>query len=262
MNDTKRTSLADVVMKILSDWRTFVRALVALVAFGAVLGLTVYGIVALFGRFLGVEPTRITLSAFGSGVILESRGAPEDGDVYLVMVHPHGWQETEIQVAAGDSVYFAASGTTHISLNSIVQSTEVRHEIERKYIGAGRVDLNIGEVPEDLFTPEENDRVALPRPWLGPEGHVSGDIVDHAIPGRTAMKVMSGRPYGELIGAISTNAEAPGMEERFAIGRLASYQAQNPGRLWFVVNDVLFGDDRFFNDNLGMLLVRVTLKRK
>ena len=262
MGDEPRATVAGLLRLCLTDWSVFGKAVGLLAALTTTFALVVLGVVLLFQRVLGVEPRQITLSGFGSGVILESPSQGGRGSEYLVFVHPRGWVETEIRVGPGDSLQFVADGNVQISLMSIVNSVQRRHEIERSYTESGQVDVAEGEVPEAVFTPVDNALIRLSRGWMGPEGDIRGDTADHRYPGRTAMKVLPGRPYGELIGAVSANPERPNRNEVFHIGRERSLAATQRGKLWFIVNDVLAEDNRFFNDNLGSFLVRTTVKRQ
>ncbi len=176
-DNQKATSIGDVIKLCVEDWGAFIRFAMLLATCMAVLGGGAIGAFMVLRSVTGSAPASLSFSAFGTGVVMESIGESDRRLEYLIMVHPRGWQSTRIQVNPGDSVIFEATGSVQISLNSIVESVEQRYRIER-VLGQA---LNVagGELPEDVMTSEQIDSLALPRPWVGPDGDVQGELVDH-----------------------------------------------------------------------------------
>ena len=109
------------------------------------------------------------------------------------------------------------------------------------------------------MTSEQIDSLALPRPWVGPDGDVQGELDDHRYPGRKARKALPEGRYGALLAGASLGSEPP--HAVFSIGAFRAWQADRAGWLWFAVNDVYEPPSLFLDDNLGMFFVHVQVVR-
>lgn len=123
MPDTVQT-FTNLLLILLEDWKKFFKFLF-LVFFAClfVLGL-VYGIL----RSLPRETSEVKL---GSGSILFSQPT-KNGQEYVVVVAPQGWQETGISVKEGDTVKFEVGGRVNIDLEGLNLALDARHAADNR----------------------------------------------------------------------------------------------------------------------------------
>jgi hypothetical protein len=195
-----------------------------------------------------------------SGVVL--RAERGDERQYLLTVAAQGWKSTNIAVEVGDTLEFHASGSVGISLSDIVNLAAERGRLEDSISRVRGIRPERGDtaLPERFFDSSLNARIRLPRPWVGPEGDISGSLDDHRFPGRTQHKVLPASPYGSLVGAISVTQRLLNPRKVFEIGVDTVIVVEHRGFLWFTVNDVVWPDNRFFDDNVGSFLVSLRIK--
>ena len=178
---------------------------------------------------------------------------------YVLVVPAQGWWPTAIRVTEGDSLEFEASGSVQISLVDLLKKAQLRYRLESTLVARRKVDP-AREAPEDKFDSAQNAAIQLPRPWVGPAGDTAGSLNDHAYRQRTLRKVLPNKPYGGMVGAIVDTIKAhPDSAGIFWIGPHSESKAGRSGVLWFTVNDVVWRDNRFYEDNIGSFLVRVTV---
>jgi len=263
MPDEAKT-IADFLLSLLEDWRKFSRF---------VLLLTVAALLALGLSFcvLRMLPHNTGQVKIGSGSIIFSQPT-QDGNEYLVVIPPQGWEETGITVRKGDRLTIEANGRVHIDLSELSASIAARRaadeRIESEEAKAGRweAEKRSGFLPEDHYTAAEKEKMRPTWHWTGPEG--IKDTADHALPGRMKKCILPGGNYGALLGAIREAGVRPSAEDVFLVGSGSDGSgndivAKRSGKLYFSVNDVQSDDkdypDMFFEDNIGFFYAKVTI---
>jgi hypothetical protein len=257
------TSIADVLSSLLEDWGKFARFLLLLLGAGLLAWLMIYGV-------LRVLPRNTGQVKLGSGSIIFSQ-ATQDGNSYLVVVSPQGWQETGIGVREGDHLNIEANGRVHIDLSGLNASLAARRSADQRVMGeemaAGRWEAEKNTfAPEDHYTADERQKMRPTWHWTGPEG--IGDTQQLALPARLKKCTLPGANYGALLGAIRESGAKPAVGDIFLIGRGSDGSghdivAKRSGKLYFTVNDVQSDDkdfpDMFYEDNIGFFYVKVTI---
>jgi hypothetical protein len=251
-------SIADLLSTVLGDWNKFGKFLLLLFSI----------VLLVFGLLYGVLhnlPQATQEIKFGSGSILFSRST-KDGQEFLVVVSPQAWQETGISVAAGDTIKFEAGGKVNIDLAGLNVALQARHEADERIL-AQEAKSPQWEQEKDTFAPEyhytaEDKQKITPRwRWSDPNG--LAETMQLALPARQKRTVFPEKGYGTLLGAIRETGAQPSHDDVFFIGVSNAIVAKRSGKLYFVVNDVLFNDkdfpDMFFVDNIGSYYVRVTV---
>jgi hypothetical protein len=266
-------TIAELIGKIFSDWRKFLRA----VAMFAILVLTgawlVRGVLLILGDG-GLTAREVEFSK--SPRIVLQQATPR-GTEYLVVVQPQAWQDTDIPIAPGDELEIHAEGRINISLNGLFESVRKRHVVERRIRakeGVVTAGSDAALLPERFYTPADHDSVRLTRPWVGPNGYGGGSagIRDASYPARTKNKLLPEAPFGALVGTVHQQGNPParydGFSDAFLIGEARSVTWAGPrGELWFAINDVWDDEDprfpdKFYADNIGFFLVRVKVQHR
>ena len=257
------------VGKILQDAATNPKALGPLILFGiTVIALVTGGATSLAWALskvvAGNAGSEVSISALSSGITITSGGIGGGArEEHLLVVHPRGWQATPVSVEPGDVLTFTATGSVHISLNSIVEHVEARHLVEDSVVADPPPELGPGEGPEVVLSDAVLERLRLPRPWLTPAGDGTDSIsaLDHAFSGRTRYKAMPDEGYGALVGRFQAGSQNG---TPFLIGEGRECMAHAGGNLSLAVNDVFWqtedGDMWFINDNLGMFFVTIRVE--
>jgi hypothetical protein len=129
-------TFANLLLVLLEDWKKFFKFLL-LVFFACLFGLgLVYGIL----RSLPRATSEVKL---GSGSILFTRPT-ENGQEYIVVISPQGWQETDISVKEGDTINFEVGGKVNIDLEGLNLALDARHAADNRIMAeektAGRWD--------------------------------------------------------------------------------------------------------------------------
>jgi hypothetical protein len=254
------SSIADLLSSVLSDWSKFVKFLLLLVCICAM----IFGLVYVTLNNLPKETQEIKFGSTGS--ILFSRST-KNGEEYVVVISPQGWQETAISVDQGDKIRVEASGKVQIDsagLNyAIASRRDADHRILQEEIKAGRWEQEKNNfLPEDHYTPEDHEKIMLRWTWSTPKGLDTGGTL---FPARPKESVMPSRGYGALLAAIRETGVLPDRQDAIFIGTSANLVAQKSGKLYFVVNDLLSKDknfpDMFFVDNIGFYYAKVTVSK-
>jgi hypothetical protein len=264
MPDTAQ-SIADLVSSLLDDWQKFCRFLLLLfVACVLLLGLA-WGV-------LRMLPSNTGQVKLGSGSIIFSQPT-QDGNEYLVVISPQGWQETGISLRKGDHVSIEAYGKVHIDLSGLNFSLTARRAADNRVIqeekDAGRWEAEKNTFsPEDHYKPQELTDIHPTWHWTGPDG--IGDTSQHALKARMDRSVLPGGNYGALLGAIRETGVTPDTADVFLVGSGTSktgvpIEAKRGGKLYFTVNDVRSNDEEypnmFFEDNIGFFYAKVTISK-
>jgi hypothetical protein len=253
-------SFADLLSALLDDWSKFVRFLVLLFfacmfAFGLV-----YGI-------LRSLPRSTSEIKFGSNSILFSQST-KDGQEYLIVIPPQGWQETGIAVREGDHVSVEAGGRVNIDLEGLNLALEARHSADTRIIDAekraGRWEKEKDDfAPELHYTSEDRQNIRPHWRWIDPNGIPETKRL--ANPAHQRRSILPDKGYGALLAAIRETGVQPGREDAFFVGASNTYVAKRSGKLYFVANDVMYDDsefpDLFMIDNIGFFYARVTISK-
>ncbi len=267
MPDAAQT-FADLLSALLDDWKKFGKFLL-LVFFVCLLALgLVYGILRRLPR-----ATREV--KFGTGSILFSQPT-EDGQEYVVVISPQGWQETGISVKKGDTINFEVGGKVNIDLEGLNVALDARRAAENRIIGeekkAGRWEKEKDDfLPELHYTPEDKLNARPRWRWNGPDGMSDQEMKDArkrdetASPARQKRAVLPAKGYGALLAAIRETNVLPAPADAFFVGSSGVYVAPRSGKLYFTVNDVIADDkdfpDMFFIDNIGSFYARVSVSK-
>jgi hypothetical protein len=253
-------SFADILLSLLENWGKFCRFLLLLGLSGLWLALTVYGVLRALPRNTG----QLNLA---SGSIIFSQPT-QDGNEYLVVISPQGWQETGIAVREGDHMRFDANGRVNIDLAGLNAALAVRHNADQRILSdekqAGQWEAEKEDfAPEDHYTPEELRKMRPTWRWTDPNG--IAETAQFALPSRLKRCLLPGRGYGALLGAIRETGVQPTAGDAFFVGAKNDIVAKQSGKLYFAVNDVQSRDktspDLFFADNIGFFYAKVTVNR-
>lgn len=249
----------------LLDWK---KALVALVfvALLATILVGVYGVAIVWvPRTFGVAKSDFKIGSMQSSVLFQSED--DDKTNYLTMVHPQGWQDTDIKVVAGQMLTFRAGGRIQVDVNSLVEQARLRADWEQKLRKPrGPLDPDSTDpvnIPEDRFSPEQREQLRdarVFRPWTGPQGYPSSV---RAWKARDVRFVKPQSPLGALLGSIGSDPNAH--ESVFVIGTGGVHPAERDGTLWVTVNDVTSDasvPELFFRDNVGFFWLKVVVAKK
>jgi hypothetical protein len=272
--------LRDVLRDVISDWRKVLRAFVFIVL---VIGVFVFG-AWIFTKLLHLQTKELRLGTGGYVLLTKQEG---ENAISLVLVYPQDWENSGIRVKKGDSLAFQADGRVNIDVAGLVQKVGEREAAEKKLLARARKrnkDFDIGHfLPERLFKYDDQDKNFRPaRAWADPDGYEGAE--DTAWPARTCNKILPEAHYATLIFAIRppnsgpptrTQSETPcppipssqrWSDPLYAIGKGGGKQfvADKDGDIWFIVNDVWDGDDKyypdkFYVDNMGAFFVNVTV---
>jgi hypothetical protein len=252
-------SFAAVIASLLQDWGKFGKFV--LLIFTLLLISLLFVWIALRG-----VPKNATEVQLGSVALLTQPTG--NGNKYLVIVSPQGWQETAIQVKERDTLSFEAGGKVYFDLEGLIRSLDERHKAEERVIEhekkLGRWEAEKGQfLPEHYFTQQERVLSTPPWHWADPNGDpATGDLAN---PYRKEKAIMKERNYGALLGAIRETGTEPKRDDAFFVGRTNTIKAKQSGKLYFIVNDVWDDDDpgfpsKFFVDNIGDFYVKVTVE--
>jgi hypothetical protein len=253
-------SFADLLTVLLDDWKKFVKFLVLLF----------FACVFAFGLVYGILrslPRSTSELKFGSGSILFSQPT-KDGQEYLIVIPPQGWQETGIAVREGDHLSFEAGGRVNIDLEGLNLALEARHSADNRIIDAekkaGRWEKERNDfAPELHYTPEDRQNIKPHWSWIDPNG--LQDTKRLANPAHQRRSILPEKGYGALLAAIRETGVKPTREDAFFVGASNTCVAKRSGKLYFVANDVTYDDpdfpDLFMIDNIGFFYARVTISK-
>ncbi len=237
-----------------------------LIGFLACLSVMVMLLGFAFTKLFGVSAKEVQLGQ-ATSVIFESVERGTRNRELLVLVHPQGWQKTDIRVESGDHLSFNAEGSVNIDLAGIIANVQHRLQLEDEIAKKNNIIRTPTEkrVPEDFFSPEQRQSLQLDRAWIDPYGFKNESYVNW--PGRRDRRVLPENNPGGLIAAIKTGSEDfPTRPETFFVGRTRKRDATTGGSLWFTVNDIQYNDpanrNLFFNDNVGLFWVKVKISPK
>lgn len=261
MSDTAQT-FANLVLVLLDDWKKFLKfLLLAAVACLFTLGL-VYGIL----RSLPHTTSEVKL---GSGSILFSQPT-KDGQEYVIVISPQGWQETGISVKKGDTINFEVGGKVNIDLQGLNLALNARIAANDRIINeektAGRWEKEKDDFAAELHYTTEDKRNVRPHwHWTGPDGMSVQEMKELANPAHQKRSVLPAKGYGALLAAIRETNVLPTGDDAFFVGSSLVYVAPRSGKIYFTVNDVTYEDrdfpDMFFVDNIGAFYARVSVSK-
>lgn len=250
---------------ILSDWKKFL-SLLFLLAFVAFL---VFACAVSIRKYSGAPGNQIDLLARGSNALFEF-STSGDGSQYLILVTPHGWQDTGIQVEAGSTVSFRADGRVNMDGGGLFRTMLYRKNLEDKKKEEFNLDPNSTDekqTPEYYLTEEEKKLVMLKRPWVDPDG-LAPNTADERMASlsygnRMERLELKGANLGSLVGKIVDGDKG---HQPFKIGKKQEMKAATSGDLWLTINDIknlqVLSQQMFYQDNLGFFWVVVTISRE
>jgi hypothetical protein len=253
-------SFADLLSVLLDDWRKFAKFLVLLF----------FTCVFVFGLVYGILrslPRSTSEIKFGSGSILFSQPT-KDGQEYLVVIPPQGWQETGIAVREGDHVSVEAGGKVNIDLAGLNLALEARRTADNRIIDAekkaGRWEKEKDDfAPELYYTAEDRQNIRPRWRWIDPNGLPETKRL--ANPAHQRKSILPDKGYGALLAAIRETGVQPERQDAFFVGASNTYVAKRSGKLYFAANDVMYDDpdfpDLFMIDNIGFFYARVTISK-
>jgi hypothetical protein len=255
--DRTGKTFADVFYSILTDWRKFFSFL------GLVFSLAIFIFLAsslIIKRFKVESVSEVDLS---SGKIL-FQTTFGDRKEYVTIVHPQGWQDTDIRVRKGDHIKIAAGGKITVDLAGITETVGKRKELEKKYEKDKHLVRDSEDpknVPENYYSDEEKESLKFNRGWIGPNGYAAR-FTNQSFRARARLKILPEENLGKLLGAVHTGSEDPDKTQVFPIGAgLSDLIAPADGDLWFAINDNIYDDsairDLFFGDNIGFFWVKI-----
>jgi hypothetical protein len=256
-------TFGDVLDSVLDQPRRLVVLFLLVIGF---FGLAV-GAVWVVTKMLGLQASEVDIGAENAKVVFESVQKKTGNEDYVVVVNPQGWQNTGIDVSAGDKLTFHAGGKICVDMNSIWENAQLRLKFEGDIVKANKInpDDPTAKPPEDYFSDEQKRQLILERPWTDPDGF-NLKAFHPSYQSRHNRYLLPEKPAGGLVGGVTPGAGEPDRAEAFFIGKQDTYVAPQDGQLWFTVNDVQFSDpsnpNLFYNDNVGSFWVRVTVKKK
>jgi hypothetical protein len=269
-----RMSMADVLYAVLTDWKKFVGFVVLWFLLICTAGISVWLLLRIW-QSSGLRATSVEISS-SPRIVLEQ--VSDEGREYLLMVQPQGWINSGIPIRPGDEVEFHAQGMVNITSATLNDHISLRRRIERR-LSDERAAGAFGPIPDSAWLPEryftdvDRDSLehSLPRSWLTPDGDTGPNgLIDSRYQARAKNKILPKEPYGVLVAAIHGSDTPParynGFSSAFAVGSSDTVSWSGArGTLWFTVNDVLDDQDdhlplKFFIDNIGFFMVRVTIR--
>lgn len=210
--------------------------------------LVIVGVAA--GRVLWlVDGTDRAVKIGFNGTTLEI-SADDSGTRSMLLVHPYGWQSTNMSVRKGEKIKFAASGRVSVGyLEHLWHLAGVR--AQGPCVGPAQGETDLVPLAGCVFGPA---RDLKPHKWRfrGPDGFDPG-------PKERAGLLFPGAGFGELVGVVLPSGNRPLAEalnateakNAFAIGSGADIRIPDAGVLWLAVND----SPDYVGDNVGQFLV-------
>jgi hypothetical protein len=207
-------------------------------------------------------------------VILERRS--DEGREFLLLVQPQGWIDSGIPIESGDRIHFQAQGSINITSGTLYDQIQVRRRIERRLMAEKKRGA-FGSIPDSLwlperhYTPADRDSLKPTRGWMGPDGDMGPNgLRDSRFAARARNRILVDAPYGMLVATVSqsTPLRFNGFAGAFRVGSARTVPwGGDRGTLWLTVNDVWDDEDdqfpqKFYVDNIGFFLVRVTVEKK
>jgi hypothetical protein len=263
-------TVADVLDSLFSNPRRWFALMGLLAGLAGLVMLVMF----VFTRLFGVETQVFQIGGANTHILFSSVEKRSGNEEYVVVVNPQGWQRTDIEVQPGDQLSFSADGKVCIDLNDILEKVARRLKYEDEHAKELKIrpnDPTETRVPEDYFTPDERKSLVLNRPWVGPDGFDLENF-QPAFRSRRGRYLMPHKNAAGLVAAVKAGSKAqPAPSDAFFVGKSKSCVvgdedcgALQKGWLWFTVNDVQYNDPDnpvlFYNDNIGVFWVRVTVK--
>jgi hypothetical protein len=207
-----------------------------------------------------------TVEAVGPQGTLRLKMSAFSPDVYTVLVHPRGWQNTGILVSPNDQLHIRVYGQTNMGLDvvSILEnSKKARSYIENVHNTIEKSHSTEAEVLSKMVYPSTSKQnYHHGWPWVGAEGYHSelprllGKIPSSFSSDKT---LISNRyPIGRLlayIGSDPTQSDDKRLID-FAVDYISIPEnIENKAPLWLAVNDSILPEWQY--DNFGFLMVTV-----
>jgi hypothetical protein len=164
-------TFADVADSILSDRNKFLSA----VSICGLIVLVCLGCIALLVWFFGLSPSQVQINTLGGQITLQTTSGNQKST--LVMVHPQGWENTNISVHDGQKFGFNAEGKVSIDGYSLIKAYKLLGDLEDHY--KQRLPATNANMPDDQQRAPEQYytgnlrlilRRCLNRLWTEPDG--------------------------------------------------------------------------------------------
>ena len=251
-------NFVELLHRLLRSWALAGRAFLLLIG----LCLVFLGTVYVFLRTLRqqnaeqVEVSKFLTVAFRPDPS-EQKEATDKATEYAIVVQPHSWEETGIEVKRGDIIQIAAGGSVTIDMWGINNYSLTRNVIDNTIIGKANISPSGKDSPErhydDLSLRDKiyeqlniarglTGQPKLPKPprsspthrsfeenlkpsrgWTGPDGYSESPSYDTTVHGRSERKVDASSPFGALIAAFRPEISCtPDQISRFAPGCVPS----------------------------------------
>lgn len=188
----------------------------------------------------------------------------ENRQYKMQLVHPYGWQTTDIEFESGQTGIISAGGMVTVGYLEQFWDNFAHRAGERCIEVRGQFARPMAEC-----TVERSDAKPLAKakwPWVGPAGYSPEMYEDpryqsSPFKGERAQRAMvEGTPHGTLVGVIrpkgqtlSTDETVP-KNEVYELGKTSTITAKTAGVLWVGVND----SGSYFHDNLGFFSLTVS----
>lgn len=255
-------TFADVFYCILTDWRKLLSFFFLLAGLAGILFLASSIII---NKFRVESVSEIDLS---SGKILFQTTVGGKKEISVAIIHPQGWQDTDIPVKKGDRIKITAGGKVTVDLAGIVETVNKRKELEKKYekaVPLRRASEDMKDIPESYYSEPEKESLKFNRGWVGPNGYEES-FTKQSFRARHKLKILPDKNLGMLLGAVNISGQLPEKSQAFPIGLgVNDFVVPADGVLWFTVNDDINNDtairDLFFGDNIGFFWVKVEVDR-
>jgi hypothetical protein len=249
-------------LSMLFDWRHALAAWLFLSGVG-LSAVVLYGITFMWlPGLLGITQTNLKIGSMESLVLFQAKQGK--ALISVSIVHPQGWQDTDIEVKEHQLMTFKAGGQIQVDVNGLVEQARQR-AVWEQLLRQPPTSLNPDSeadtnIPEDHFTPQQVAQMKderLYRPWTGPNGYPPQVRAWRA---RNARLIGRDAPLGALLGQV--RGPDGSRSDIFIIGAGGAghaIPAAKDGTLWVTVNDV--GSDNtvpllFFRDNVGFFWLK------
>lgn len=201
----------------------------------------------------------------GTLSIKMSRFTPE---VFTLLVHPHGWQDTGITVSPQELLSVRASGQTNMGLDVVTIAHNA--ELVRKFIDEVTRKKVQGQTEEEAMRttpyPSYEASYRFGWPWIGPEGYDLGlpqrlSKIPSTFSSDTTLSAHK-YPPGRLIGCVRTSA--PSLSDRIPDDEIIDFALKEvsipdhvprEGRILLAVNDSKLEEWQY--DNFGVLMITI-----
>jgi len=200
------------------------------------------------------------------------------------LLHPRGWQDTELKLDINDKVVIKADGSINIGMGRIAKATIDRYALAKEY-----TDKDKGFEYED-FPKKVKERLTYRYPWVGPKG-LDPELIDNPeiknkVRGWGEKQLFKGTPkspvnFGQLIAMIVPEDDLGKFQNAIPSTNISYIKydwwpignstvehtvTKSGGNLLFIINDSISNDSlanqMLWMDNIGFLSAQIIIKKK